>query len=33
MVERYCLSLDLSLFILVSPSMVVESFAGYSSLG
>jgi hypothetical protein len=32
-VERYCLSLILSWNILVSPSMVIESFAGYSSLG
>jgi hypothetical protein len=32
-VERYCASLVLSWNILVSPSMVIESFAGYSSLG
>jgi hypothetical protein len=32
-VERYCVSLVLSWNILVSPSMIIESFAGYSSLG
>jgi hypothetical protein len=32
-VERYCVNLFLSWNILVSPSMVIESFAGYSSLG
>jgi hypothetical protein len=32
-VERYCVNLFLSWNTLVSPSMVVESFAGYSSLG
>jgi hypothetical protein len=32
-VERYCLNLFWSLIILVSPSMIIESFAGYSSLG
>ena len=31
--ERYCVNLVLSWNILVSPSMVIESFAGYSSLG
>ena len=31
--ERYCVILFLSWNILVSPSMVIESFAGYSSLG
>ena len=31
--ERYCVSFVLSWNILVSPSMVIESFAGYSSLG
>ena len=31
--ERYCANLVLSWNILVSPSMVIESFAGYSSLG
>ena len=30
--ERYCVNLLLSWNILVSPSMVIESFAGYSSL-
>jgi hypothetical protein len=29
--ERYCVNLFLSWNILVSPSMVIESFAGYSS--
>ena len=32
LVESYCLNLVLSWNILVSPSMVIESFAGYSSL-
>jgi hypothetical protein len=32
-VERYCVNLVLSWNILVSPSMVIESFAGYNSLG
>jgi hypothetical protein len=32
-VERYCVNLLLSWNILFSPSMVIESFAGYSSLG
>jgi hypothetical protein len=32
-VERYCINLFLSWNILVSPSMAIESFAGYSSLG
>ena len=31
--ERYCVILALSWNTLVSPSMVIESFAGYSSLG
>ena len=31
--ERYCVNLVLSWNTLVSPSMVIESFAGYSSLG
>ena len=31
--ERYCVYLVLSWNTLVSPSMVIESFAGYSSLG
>jgi hypothetical protein len=31
--ERYCVNLVLSWNILVSPSMVIESFAGYSCLG
>jgi hypothetical protein len=31
-VARYCLNLVLSWNILVFPSMVIESFAGYSSL-
>ena len=31
--ERYCVHLVLSWNILVSPSMVIESFSGYSSLG
>ena len=32
-VERYCLNLFLPWNILVSQSMVTESFAGHSSLG
>ena len=31
--ERYCVNLVLSWDILFSPSTVIESFAGYSSLG
>jgi hypothetical protein len=31
--EKYCVNLVLSRNILVSPSMVIESFAGNSSLG
>ena len=31
--ERHCINLVLSWNILVSPSIVIESFAGYSSLG
>jgi hypothetical protein len=31
--EGYCANLVLSWNTLVSPSMVIESFAGYSSLG
>ena len=31
--ERYGVNLVLSWSILVSPSMIIESFAGYSSLG
>ena len=31
--ERYCVNLVLSWYTLVSPSMVIESLAGYSSLG
>ena len=31
--ERYCVNLVLSWNTLVSPSMVIESMAGYSSLG
>jgi hypothetical protein len=31
--ERYCVNLVLSRNILVSTSRVIESFAGYSSLG
>ena len=31
--ERYCVNLVLSWSTLVSPSMVIESFAGFSSLG
>ena len=30
--ERYCVNLVLSLNTLFSPSMVIESFAGYRSL-
>ena len=33
LIDRYCLNLVLSWNILVSPFMLVESFAGYSSLG
>ena len=33
LVERYCVNLFLSWNILVSSSMVIERFAGYSSLG
>jgi hypothetical protein len=32
-VERYYVNLDLSWNTLVSPSMVIESFSGYSRLG
>jgi hypothetical protein len=32
-VERYCVTLVLSWNILVSASMVIESFTGYSRLG
>jgi hypothetical protein len=32
-VEIYCVNLVLPWNILVSPSMLIESFAGYSSLG
>jgi hypothetical protein len=32
-VERYCVNLVLSWNILVSPSMLIKSFAGCSSLG
>jgi hypothetical protein len=32
-VERYCVNLVLSWDTLVSPSMVTENLAGYSSLG
>jgi len=32
-VERYCVNLVLFWNILVSPSMLIESFAGYSNLG
>ena len=32
-VERYCVNLVLLWNILVSPSILIESFAGYSSLG
>ena len=31
--ERYCVNLVLSWNTLVSPSIVIESFAGYSRLG
>ena len=31
--ERYCVNLVLSWDILFSPFMVIESYAGYSSLG
>jgi hypothetical protein len=31
-VERYCVNLVLSWNTMVSPSMVIDSFAGYSSL-
>ena len=31
--ERYCVNLVLSWNILVSPSIVIETFVGYSSLG
>ena len=31
--ERYCVNLVSSWNTLVSPSIVIESFAGYSSLG
>ena len=31
--ERYCVNLALSWNILASPSMLIESFTGYSSLG
>ena len=31
--ERYCVNFVLSWNTLVSPSMVIESFTGYSSLG
>ena len=33
LVEIYCVNLVLSWNILISPSMLIESFAGYSSLG
>ena len=32
-VERYCMNLVLSWNTLVSPSLVIESFVGYSGLG
>ena len=32
-VERYCVNLILSWNILVSPFVLIESFAGYSNLG
>jgi hypothetical protein len=32
-VERYCVNLVLFRIILVSPYMIIESFAGYCSLG
>ena len=31
--KRFCVNFVLSLNTLVSPSMVIESFVGYSSLG
>jgi hypothetical protein len=31
--ERYCVNVFLSWNMLVSPSMLIESFAGYSHLG
>ena len=31
--KRYCVNFVFSWNILVSPSMLIESFAGYSSLG
>jgi hypothetical protein len=31
--ERYCVNLVLSWNILVCPCMVIERFAGYSSMG
>ena len=31
--ERYCVNFVLTWNTLVSPSMIIESFAGYSSLG
>ena len=31
--QRYCVNLVLSWNTLVSPSLVIESFAGYSNLG
>ena len=31
--DRYCVDLVLSWNTLVSPSMVIENFAGYNSLG
>ena len=31
--DRYCVNLVLSQNTFVSPSMVIENFAGYSSLG
>ena len=33
LVDRYCLNLVLSWNILFSPSMLIESFSGYSILG
>ena len=33
LVDKYCLNLVLSWNILFSPSMLIESFASYSSLG
>jgi len=32
-IERYCINLVLSWNILVSPSILIKSFAGYSNLG